>query len=827
VSAPSRGRVARWWQRRGTDVFGLSAILGFVLAYVSPSVKDGGSFGSFDTVISFTSLGTGAYPGAPHNVLNGDSVTLMVPFNTFDWTAIHHLQFPLWNDLNLLGLNQFLNFQSAVLSLPDLASYLAPLRYAFLVVVAMKLLIAGTGAYVLCRVLGLRSLASALGGITFMLSGAFAGWLTWPLSGVVAWLGWIAALAILAYRWKARRSYMVLLALSVAFCVYGGFPEAYFFVAGALATFFVVLAALALVGRRRLSLPGVARVAIGVLAGGALSAPLWLPGLQAVKGSHRGTLTGFAGLDARTLALLVAPGYYGLPIKGSTWFYSQGNYYETAVFVGVITLVLAGAAVLRWWRHPTVVALAAMVVVAMAVSYQTRSFHVVYTLLRHANLDSVPIRRMRAVVGLPLGVLSALGLETLLRARGERRMLITYWVMSAIVAAFVALLWYRALSGKLPAARHELRLDSLWWPIGLVAACVLAGILFLFARRFARRASARRIVVAGAAVLFGAETAFLLFSGVGINTYSKSFFPVTPAIARLKAVVGSGLVGLDTGTPTQSQTMEPVGFYPDANLGYGVAEYAGHDPLIPQAYFTSRGGMSYVEPDIDSAALAREYGIAWILQEPGTSLPAPPGTRYAGSFAGERLYAVPGATRFSLVAGGGSGASRPVSSIEHPVTSSWTLTIDASAPSQLVMRVTDLPGWHASIDGRALTLSRYKGLMLEAAVPAGPHVIHLWYLPTRLVIGTWLALATLAALLAWAIWPLAWRRRRPELARAELGESFAPALEAAEVACRERAAPRTLRKAPGPDSGGDHKHGTEPGDIASPAGTAGSTGPLT
>jgi hypothetical protein len=56
-------------------VFGLSAILGFVLAYVSPSVKDGGSFGSFDTVISFSSLGTGAYPGAPHNVLNGDSVT--------------------------------------------------------------------------------------------------------------------------------------------------------------------------------------------------------------------------------------------------------------------------------------------------------------------------------------------------------------------------------------------------------------------------------------------------------------------------------------------------------------------------------------------------------------------------------------------------------------------------------------------------------------------------------------------------------------------------------------------------------------------------------
>ena len=775
-----------WWERRRGDVFGISAIVGFVLAYLSSAVKDGWSFGSFDTVMSFTSLGTGAYPGVPHNALNGDSVTQMVPFNTFDWTAIHHLQFPLWNDLSLLGLNQFLNFQSAVLSLPDVVSYLFPLRFAFLVVVAMKLLIAGTGAYVLCRVLGLRPLASAFGGIVFMLSGAFSAWLAWPLSGVVAWLGWIMALAILAYRWKGKRSYVILLALSVAFCVFAGFPEAYFFVAAALVVFFVVLAVLALIGRRGLSLSGVARVAIGIVAGGVLSAPLWLPGLQVVKGSHRVAASGFAGVDANSLGLLVAPGYYGLPIKGSIWFYPRSDYYETVVYVGVIALVLAGAAVLRWWRHPTVIALVATVVVTMVISYQTKSFHLVSDLLRHSSLDSVPIRRMRTVVGLPVGVLSALGLETLLRARGERRILITYWALSAIVAAFVAVLWYRALRGTLPTTLHQLRLDSLWWPTGLVAACVLAGGLFLLVRKLAHRRSARAAVVAAVAVLFGAETAFLVFSGVGINSYSKSFFPVTPAIAGLKTVVGSGLVGIDTGTPWQSRHVAHAGIFPEANLGYGLAEFAGYDPLIPQAYFMTRGGAPYVEPDIDAAALARRYGIAWILQPPGLHLAPPPGTRYVGSFAGERLYAVPGATRFSLVAKGGSGASEPVSSVKHPVTSSWTFTTDASTPSRLIMRVTDYPGWHASIDGRALPLSLYEGLMLEASVPAGRYVIHLWYLPKRLVIATWLALATLAALLAWAAWPLARRRSRPELVREDFGESFVPALEAAEISCRER-----------------------------------------
>jgi hypothetical protein len=788
VSAPSRRSVARWWERRGADVFGVSAIVGFVLAYLSPAVKDGGSFGSFDTVLSFTSLSASAYPGVTHNALNGDSVTQMVPFNTFDWTAIHHLQFPLWNDLSLLGLNQFLNFQSAVLSLPDLVSYLAPLRYAFLVVVAMKMLIAGTGSYVLCRVLGLRPLASVLGGVTFMLSGAFSAWLAWPLSGVVAWLGWIVALAILAYRWKTRRSYVVLLALSVAFCVYGGFPEAYFFVAAALVTFFAVLVALALVGRRRLSLPGVVRVAVGVLAGGVLSSPLWLPGLQVVGGSHRATSSGFPGADAGSLGLLVAPGYYGLPIKGSAWFFPHGNYYETVVYVGVIALVLAGAAVLRWWRHPTVIALVATVVVTMLISYQTKSFHVVFDLLRHSSVDTVPIRRMRAILGLPLGVLSALGLETLLRARGERRMLIAYWALSAIVAAFVAVLWYRALKGASPTTLRELKLDSLWWPIGLVAACIVAGILFLLVRKLAHRRSARQIVVAGAVVLFGAETAFLLFSGVGISSYSQSFFPVTPAIARLEAVVGSGLIGIDTGKPSQPQKIAHAGIFPEANLGYGLAEFGGYDPLIPQVYFKTRGGAPHVEPDIDSAALARRFGIEWILQVPKRHLPRPPGTRYVGSFAGESLYAVPGATRFSVIAKNGLGASEPASSIRHPVASSWTFTTDASTPSRLVMRVTDYPGWHASIDGRALPLSRYEGLMLQATVPVGRHVIHLWYLPERLVIGALLALAILVALLAWAGWPLVWRRSRPSPEPAEFGESFAPALEAAETASRGRTA---------------------------------------
>jgi len=773
-----------------------------VVAFVSPAFKDGGSIGSFDTLLPFSSLGAGAFTGPPHNVINGDSVSLLVAFNTFDWRAIHHFQFPLWNDLTLLGLPAFFNFQSAVLSLPDLVSYLAPLSVAYLVAVAMKLLIAGTGAYVLCRVLGLRPLASTLGGVIFMLSGPFAGWLTWSLSDVIGWLGWLAAFMILAYRWKGKRRYVVLLAISVAFCIYGGFPEAYLYATCALVVLFGVFILLALLARRRISLSGTARVATGILAGGVLAAPLWLPGLKVISMGHRLTLTSFNGLPARALSLLVAQGYYGLPINGSTWFFNGTNYYETAAYVGVIALVLAGAAVLRWWRHPMVIALAATVVVAMVISYQTTSFHVVADLLRHTPLDSIPIGRMRSVIGLPLGVLSALGLETLLRCRGERRMVATYWGVSVAIAAFVAILWYGTLRDSLPSALHQLRLDSMLWPTGLVAACVLAGGLFILGLRPASRSYARAMTGAGAAVLVGAEAAFLLFAGVGIQTYSTRFYPTTSAISQLKAVVGSGLVGFDTGIPEQVQVFAPVGIYPNGNFAYEIAQYAAHDPLIPQRYFKSwnsganlgKGGLGIFEADINSATLARRYGINWILQVPGTRLPPPPGTRYVGSFAGERLFAVPGAARFSVLTKGGSKPSSSVTSVQHTANNSWTFTVDTKAPGTLIMRVTNTPGWHASINGRSLQLSSYQSVMLAARVPVGRYTVHLWYLPERLEIATWLALVVLAMLLAWAGWPLVRREQRRGPEQLDLGASFAPGLGTAELASRKQRGARLHRK---------------------------------
>ena len=68
---------------------------------------------------------------------------------------------PLWNPDSVLGTPLAFNWQSGVFSLPALLGYLFPLHLAYTVQVMATLVIAGTGVYVLGRLLGMGVLGCA------------------------------------------------------------------------------------------------------------------------------------------------------------------------------------------------------------------------------------------------------------------------------------------------------------------------------------------------------------------------------------------------------------------------------------------------------------------------------------------------------------------------------------------------------------------------------------------------------------------------------------------------------------------------------------------
>ncbi len=760
-------------------MLGIAWIVLFVLLYLSPALKDGPSFAPADLgrgLSLLTSLGHGALPN--HDTTNGDIITQAIPWNTLDWRLVHHGELPLWNSLSGTGMPQLLNFESGVFALPTLVGYLFPLSLAFIVTVAMKLLIAGTGAYVLCRLLRTGPLAATFGGTTAMLSGAFAGWLGWAVSGPLAWSGWIAAGVVCCYRSRGRARDVALLAVSVAFALYGGFPESYVLLAIGLGVLLVVAGLATLVWQRRVAPVGVARILAGSVLGVALAAPLWLAGIPVISASARNGKEAASGIPLHAAILLFAQGFDGLPIEGSHWF-GPVNYFETAGYLGIVAIVLAVVAVLIAWRRPVVVGLAAAGITCLLVVYQLGNGAPVQHLLKDLGLGAVALQRMLPVLGFVVAVLGAIGLDIVVTRWQSRQVRVALLGVSVAVALVIAALWGKVSSARMPPGSPSplppvsvvvaLRRASLWWPTGSIALLlVLALAAFAFRRRTSGEAALNLGRVAGAGLL-AAQGAFLLFAGVGINSYAATAYPVTPAVAELQADVGTQLLGLDGPNlacpPPGPQPFCGVrdwtgtGFYPLMNVPYGIDELGLHDPTVPQAYFESWPvpneqqntplNLNLFVPQVNTVALAHRYGVKYVLVHPG--VPAPAGMRLvatlsnAGATMG--LYEVPGSSRFSF--GDPAGV---VTSVAHPGDATYDLKVRVAQPSRLVLRVTDVSGWHATADGKALAISRYDSALMSVVVPAGTRTIVLHYWPNRLTLGFALALAALAVLVIWGLW---------------------------------------------------------------------------
>ena len=237
------------------------------------------------------------------------------------------------------------------------------------------------------------------------------------------------------------------------------------------------------------------------------------------------------------------------------------------------------------------------------------------------------------------------------RARARARLVLAYLLIDAG-------------SGGVTAAELSVRRHALIWPALTVAgtAAGLAGATFslrrtkLAAGEHARaRANADgRAVRATFVVLLAAQSAYLVWAGIGLNSYSSSAFPVTRSVAELQRLVGNKLLALD-GPNSRDVTMwTGDGIYPEVNIGYQIRELAVHDPVTPPAYFktwpdaaaTANYGLgnNIFAPSVPSAAVARFYGASYVL---ATYKRVPKGTKLVATIAVPiggtlKLYSVPG-----------------------------------------------------------------------------------------------------------------------------------------------------------------------------------------
>lgn len=736
-------------RRSSGRAFAICWVTAIALVFLGPALAHGLNLGPYDIL---DHLGLTANTNAPvHNVIDSDEIEEFIPWQMLSWLQVHGGHLPLWNPYSLLGLPLAFNFQSAPFSLSIVAGYLAPLRFAHTVTILVRLLIAGGGVLALCRALRMRLLSALVAATIFELSGGFTIWLGSYEAGCLGWMGWVLAASVLILRGRHRVRDVALLAIAFALLLYAGEPQIAFLALGALVIFSGYMTV-----SLRASDPRRARRAaldhlLGVLGGTALAAPIYLPGMQLALSSVRASGPPVVGLPLYDLTHLIFSGYNGTPTNLANLI-GPDNLYVSMIYVGVIGVVLAGVALSLARLRKEVVAFYLMITVLLMLVFASP----VVTLLQHvAYLRAFRILLATTLIDFALAMLAGLGCEALLlpgragRVPAQDRLLA---LCVAVVTAVLAVLGVRlALNvDHLTTAQLHARALQFVWPVAEVVA--LAVVVVVRRRTRGRRSGAEAIALGGLLVV---ETVFLLAAGSGFVSSSSGGIPTNSATAKLESTVGSAVLGIGS---CATNSLPSVGLASNSNLAYAVDEFAVLDPILPSAYDDAyeRATGSSLPPSLSpslfcpamtSAALAREFGVSYILEAPGAA--GPKGTVPVVNLDGEELYRVPNSGRATIVPiGKPSSAAKVVRHLTVSSPTTWRLTIDPHYKSLLQLRLTNVPGWEATIDGRPLKLHAFDTVMLQAVVPAGRSVIQLVYRPRAFTIGIYLALGALLALVS-------------------------------------------------------------------------------
>lgn len=657
---------------------------------------------------------------------------------------------------------------------PDLLQVLWPDERWLSLLLAAHIPLAALACFALARALGAGRTAAAGAAIAYA-AGGFA------LSSVnlyvyVQALAWAPLVVLGMMRAADGPRPLALGALAAALCLTSGGVE--------VAAQAVILGAvLALEQRPRARTA--ARLALLVLLAAALAAvPLALMAGQ-VAGSARGA--GFPtavvlghSVHPMTLLQVVSAGLYGDPanLVERWWgqnFFPRGFPYLLSLYLGATLLALALVGAAGGGRRGRVLAAVAAVACVVCLGRWAGLTPVV---------DHVPaLHRVRFpvkaffTVHAAAALLAALGLQRLAGgARGAWRLL-----AAAAGAAGVLLALIPLAPRVLPAAARWFAggffpPDMPWAAraerLGLVAADAATGGTFaLCAAALAVAVMRGRLRADRAtALLAGLVAGDLLRAGAGLN-------PVIDAAALRPSPEVEALAGAWRRDGGRVFTCDPdasAAYYaarggrerhlawstwtlvdtlsPNFNVGLAVRSAFGPDltMLVPVEHVLSEGeGCDQFDALADRL---REAAVTSVISLDPLATPA------LAPSAGPRVerlwplrihvYALAGARPRFEVPGG-----RVLSVDERP--GHVVVTLEADAPTQLIVRDSYARGWRAGVNGRPAAVAAHEGRHIAVPVPPGPGRVELSYRPPALGVAVPVAALALIA----TAWLLPWPRR--------------------------------------------------------------------
>ena len=694
-----------------------------------------------------------------------DQLLYFPPWRQFLREELLSGHFPLWNPYILGGVPFAACIQAAPFYPTNLLLFWLPVVPFSLVAAFLKLFFAGFFTALHLRRLGVSREGSALAGIVFALSGFMIAWLGHPHTNTACLLPALFwALGCLREQSAPRPA--AVLGLVIGMALLGGHPPTMLHVFGAAAAYAVFLAGSAKPSMRRRFL---LFAGLALLVGAGLSAPAILPYLEYYPLSSTGAASNYLARWGTRLSPwlglhLLMPLASGSPARGAEVLAGafalgpENNFIERAGWTGLLPLLLAGLAGWRRRREPEVLFHGGLAVVGLAAALGVFPLPYIWKFL--PGYSSVNPTRLLLVWGFGVAALSGLGFDACAALPREikRRLAVGFVAVVVLAASLYARTIFR-VSGDLTPAEISFSLTEILLFMG--EACVATWLIW-------DRDRLRRYG------LFFAAAALLRF-GLGVNPSAPAeiFYPETPAIAAMKAAVGTGRVfglgwalepnlgmpfhlrdprGRDFSTPARYErlvTGRAIDFafftgVPDLPVNSSLlavsvlAATAKNVAAVPKGWKKIYEGDLFVfkSPAPVSRALfvpeARAASSAEVLTAAQTPGFDPARTVWLDDGA---VLAPARRTR---------GRARIVSDGADEV----GVEVDSDGPGWLLLLDNWFPGWEATVDGKASVVRRADYSFRAVEVPGGRSLVSFRYRPASFRLGCLLAALAFLALAA-------------------------------------------------------------------------------
>ena len=735
-----------------------------------------------------------------------------IPWRLAAWTALSQGTLPFWNSFNGMGAPLLANYQLALFYPPGWILYLFQwaggaswMAWAHTLLTVIHLIWAGIGMKRLMKGLGFGELGQIVSGMSFSLCGylvARAGFFSMIWAG--AWFPWIVMAAskiaapIREERLPSRQRFPLDLVLCIGMLLLSGHAQLSWYIL-TLTTVWVLVGAW-LNGGSREAISALGRWAVAGLMGALLAAIQLVPTVEYLLQSQRAsavdyeTALSYSFWPWRFLTLF-APDFFGNPGMGDYWGY--GNFWEDAIYIGILPLLLALISLTGlfrkpgkevWKYRPLLLFCWGAVVLAIlfGMGKNTPIFPYLYENLPTFDMFNAPTRYM-IWLEFSLTLLAGIAAEIFWR-RPEGKWV--YWARlgtagtaAVTIGAFLA--W--ELTGDISPSFIRSTAVAGLWSLG-------AGLLTLFMPDKGRHQSWSRWLVL-VVFLIGMD---ILYSSWWINpSIQSSFYEENMVnLAAEKELLGQHRLYLspqDEYEIKYNRFLRFQDFYPiedllnlrrvilpNLNLLDDISTVNNFDPFVPARFATVMDYVDTLPPDQKANWLKWMDVSLW----EGADINLPLGVNFSPLEADGRVRWINCAEAAEkpsealnllrkrldtdvekdltvgrvVLEGVKTKPDTDCSlSIQDQVKLDWTqdkpgqLRIDAQTDKEgyLLFAETWYPGWKAKLDGLSTELYRADYLFQAVAVPAGTHRVEFVYQPFSFYIGLGLSSISWLLLILW------------------------------------------------------------------------------